>query len=463
MLSDPRLPKRRRFILDSRGSILHLVPDVKILALTNLYPPHHAGTFDTHCQSVVEALRTRGHSILVLTSSHGLRGEQRDGEVHRCLLLNGACDAPLVTALWQLRAREMHNNQRLLETIAAFQPEIVHVFSLHGLSKSLVFSLRHARVPVAYAVFDHWLSAGVREDPWLRFWNAPSLPFLEQSSRAALELSGERARLDSSAPTRMMKGYDRIPALYGNAQARAAAAPDSITAFRFDRMYFCSEALKQLARRTGFAVAHTEVIHPGVTGAFVGQIKPAGAPMRKFLLVSRLTEESGVMTALQALKLARAARMNVTFHIYGRGESSYVAALRSFVVANQLPVEFLTVSNLNTDMAAVYKRHDVLLHTPEWAEPFPLTALEAMACGLPVISSAAGGAEELLRHGENALTYPPGQPAELAARMQELQISPALRCQMAETAQAEVLAKFNDTVVMDRVENFLAVSQAQTA
>jgi hypothetical protein len=69
----------------------------------------------------------------------------------------------------------------------------------------------------------------------------------------------------------------------------------------------------------------------------------------------------------------------------------------------------------------------------------------------------------LLRHGENALTYPPGQPAELAARMQELQISPALRCQMAETAQAEVLAKFNDTVVMDRVENFLAVSQAQTA
>jgi hypothetical protein len=33
---------------------------------------------------------------------------------------------------------------------------------------------------------------------------------------------------------------------------------------------------------------------------------------------------------------------------------------------------------------------------------------------------------------------------------------------MAETAQAEVLAKFNDTVVMDRVENFLTVSQAQT-
>ena len=451
-----------RFILDSRGLVLHAAPDVKILALTNLYPPHHAGTFDTHCQSVVEALRTRGHTILVLTSTQGLRGEQRDGEVHRCLLLNGAYEAPKVTALLQLRALEMHNNRRLLETIAAFQPEIVHVFSLHGLSKSLIFSLRHTPAPAAYGVFDHWLSAGVPEDPWLRYWNAPSLPFLQQSSRAALEMSGERGRLDASAPTRMMAGYDRIPALYGNAQARAAAAPNSITAFRFDRMYFCSQALKQLAGRTGFAVSHTEVIYPGISGAFVGEIKPARAPMKKFLIVSRLAEVSGVMTALQALKLARAAKLDVTFHIYGRGESSYVAALRSFAVSNQLPVEFLTVSNLNTDMATVYKRHDVLLHTAEWAEPFPLTALEAMACGLPVIGTTAGGAEELLRHGENALTYPPGNAAQLAARMQELQMSPALRCQMAETAQAEVLAKFNDTLVMDRVENFLTVSQAQT-
>jgi len=124
-------------------------------------------------------------------------------------------------------------------------------------------------------------------------------------------------------------------------------------------------------------------------------------------------------------------------------------------------VEFLTVSNVNSDRAGVYKRHDVLLHTPEWPEPFPVTPLEAMACGLPVIGSTAGGAEELLRHGENALTFPPGDAAQLAARMQELQLSPALRRQMAETAQAEVMEKFNETTVMDQVENFLTVSQAQ--
>lgn len=436
---------------------------MKILALTNLYPPHHAGTFDTHCQSVVEALRLRGHSLLVLTSSHGLRTEQRDAEVHRCLLLNGAFGDAKVTGIQALRAQEMHNNQALRETLAEYQPEVVHVFSLTGLSKSLIFTLHHARLPVAYAVHDHWLSADVQADPWLRYWNAPSLPLLEQAGRAALEMSGERSRLDATAPTRMMKGYDRLPGLYGDVKARGAVEPNSLGGFRFERIYFCSQALKRLTERMGFGVSHAEVIYPGITSAYVGEIKPAAAPMKKFLIVSRLTEESGVMTALKALKIARAAKLNVTLHIYGRGESSYVATLRSFVVTHQLPVEFLTVSNLNTDMPAVYKQHDVLLHTPEWAEPFPVTPLEAMGCGLPVIGTTSGGAEELLRHGENALTYPPGDATQLAERMQEIQISRALRCQMAETAQAEVLTRFNDTVVMDQVENFLTVSQAQTA
>jgi glycogen synthase len=435
---------------------------MKILALTNLYPPHHAGTFDDHCRTVVESLRLRGHTILVLTSSHGLRTEQRDGEVERRLQLNGVFGHPSVTGVMELKSLEIHNNEALGEVLDQFQPDVVHVFSLLGLSKSLIFTLHNSKRAVVYDVYDHWLSANVREDPWLRFWNAPSLPFLEQSKRKALEMSGERIRLDSSAPTRLMRGYDRVPGVFGEGKDRAAVAPNSIAGFRFDHIYFCSQTLKNLTEQVGFCVNHAEVIYPGITAAYIGDIKPAGAPMKKFLIVARLNEESGVMTALKGLKIARAAKLDVVLSVYGRGDSSYVADLRSFVVSNKLPVEFLNVSNQNTDLAAVYKQHDVLLHTPEWAEPFPFNALEAMGCGLPVIGARSGGMEELLRHGENALTYPSGDAAQLAARMQELLISPALRCQMAETAQADVLARFNDTTVIDQIENFLSNAQAQT-
>src|SRR5580658_503029 len=98
---------------------------MKILALTNLYPPLHAGTFDNHCLTVTESLRTRGHSIFILTSSHGLNSEQRDEHLHRRLMLNGVYGHDAVTAYLQLKEMEVHNNQVLLEVIEQFAPDVV--------------------------------------------------------------------------------------------------------------------------------------------------------------------------------------------------------------------------------------------------------------------------------------------------------------------------------------------------
>src|SRR5205814_7822477 len=103
---------------------------VKILVLTNLYPPHHAGTYDLRCQTVVEALRLRGHAIMAVTSNHGLNTEQRDEEIHRRLLLNGVYGHPPVTAYRALQALEQHNHRVLREAMAEFQPDLVHVWSL---------------------------------------------------------------------------------------------------------------------------------------------------------------------------------------------------------------------------------------------------------------------------------------------------------------------------------------------
>ncbi len=437
---------------------------MKILVLTNLYPPHHAGTFDNRCAAVTEALRLRGHQMHVLTSTHGMRSEQRDGFVERRLQLNGVFGHPHLTKFNEMKSLEVHNHDVVAETVQRLQPDVIHVFSLHGISKSLIFTLRNLKLPTVYDVADHWLSAGIREDPWLRFWNAPSLPFLDSSTRTALEMSGERGRLDSTAPTRMRKGYERLPMLFGHAKAIAAVEPNSIPSFRFDRIYFCSHALKQLTEQVGFVVSHAEVIYPGIqTQQFIGEIKPASSPMTKFLIVEKLDKDSGVMTALEALRQVRAIKLNATLSIYGRGESNYIAELRSFVVRHQLPVEFLNVSNLVQDMPSVYRKHDALLYTPEWNEPFPVTPLEAMACGLPVIASRAGGSNELFRHGENAFTYSPGNAAELAARIQDLQRQPALRGQMAETAQIEVLTKYNESTVTDQIENYLNTSQESWA
>ncbi len=164
------------------------------------------------------------------------------------------------------------------------------------------------------------------------------------------------------------------------------------------------------------------------------------------------------MTALQALKLARENKIDATLSLYGRGESEQMAQLRSFVIQHQLPVEFLTVSSQQKDLAQVYRQHDAYIYCAEWDEPFALMPLEAMAAGLPVIAARSGGVRELLRSGENGWVYTPGDPVELASRMQEVQMQPALRGQILETAQAEVMTRYSESSMLDLIEAYLQTS-----
>ncbi len=423
---------------------------MKVLVVHNLYPPHHAGVFDLRCESVVNNLKLRGHLVRVLTSMHGMHLPQQGGEVERRLQLNGAFDHPLVTGYQELKRIELHNNAALREVVADFQPEVVQVFSLFGLSKSLLFTLRALHVPAVFDVADNWLTLDVRTDPWLRWWNHPA----GNLARKALEISGQRNGLDETAPTRLMKGYDRMPELFADAPGL-----NSLGAFRFDRICFVSAWLKEAAEAAGFQVGHAEVIQPGIaTQNFVGEVKPAGAAVEKFLVVAALKKGSGVLAAVKALQQLHRANVRASLSIYGKGDSGYVAELRSLIALQQLPVEFLNVSNFVRDLPAVYRRHDALLHTSEEPEAFSFTVIEAMAAGLPVVGTPVGGTRELLRNGENAFTFQPGDESELAHQMRQLQVSPALRAQMAETAQGEVLANFNEAAVTDRVEQFLETS-----
>ena len=102
----------------------------------------------------------------------------------------------------------------------------------------------------------------------------------------------------------MMKGYERVPELYG--ELASTVQPGSIGAFHFDRLYFCSQALKQEAEQAGFRVGHAEVIYPGIaTEKFWAEPKPANYVPKKFLIVPRLTRRKRSDDGVAGLKLAR--------------------------------------------------------------------------------------------------------------------------------------------------------------
>jgi len=79
------------------------------------------------------------------------------------------------------------------------------------------------------------------------------------------------------------------------------------------------------------------------------------------------------------------------------------------------------------DTSAVMRSLDIVVHASTQPEPFGMVIIEAMACGTPVIVSAAGGASELFDEGENALSHSPGDADGLAQQILRLSGDQELR------------------------------------
>ncbi|MFD0327853.1 glycosyltransferase [Streptacidiphilus monticola] len=79
---------------------------------------------------------------------------------------------------------------------------------------------------------------------------------------------------------------------------------------------------------------------------------------------------------------------------------------------------------------------------PGWYEPFGMVALQAMACGTPVVAAGVGAHLDSLADPAIGRLVPPGNAAALAAAVAELLGSPALRRGRAVSARAHVLSHY---------------------
>jgi glycosyltransferase involved in cell wall biosynthesis len=105
------------------------------------------------------------------------------------------------------------------------------------------------------------------------------------------------------------------------------------------------------------------------------------------------------------------------------------------------------------DVPAALRSLDVVVHASTEPEPFGLVIAEGMATGRPVVVSAAGGAAEIVRHDVDALTFPPGDEAALAAALTRLAGDAGLRSRLGAAAAATARAQFDRRRAVTEIES----------
>jgi glycosyltransferase involved in cell wall biosynthesis len=98
------------------------------------------------------------------------------------------------------------------------------------------------------------------------------------------------------------------------------------------------------------------------------------------------------------------------------------------------------------DVPDILRASDVFVLSSDY-EGNPLSVLEAMAAGLPVISTAVGGVPELVQHGATGLLVPAGDACSLAEAIAQLGCDPARRAAMGNTARQTARERFDVRVM----------------
>ena len=183
-----------------------------------------------------------------------------------------------------------------------------------------------------------------------------------------------------------------------------------------------------------------QVIHPGFDHleppfATRGQLDlPDGA----FILISigRLVKRKGLVCVLEAMH--QVADRSVLWLVVGDGpeRSSLVEAAGHLGLAEQ--VRFLGHLGLENEKYEYLGASDVFV-LPSLHEGFGLVFLEAMACGLPVVTTDKGGQTDIVVDGVNGFIVPVGDSHQLADRIKLLRSNPDLRRRMSRANLKRVL------------------------
>lgn len=169
--------------------------------------------------------------------------------------------------------------------------------------------------------------------------------------------------------------------------------------------------------------------------------------------MGRFVHKKGFDVFLQALSKLKKAHIPFRALLAGRGEE--YAALQNMAKQLDLETELQFVGWVEREHKQLFFDQLDLFVLPSRHEPFGIVLLEAMAAGLPCITSASEGPCEIITEGQDAWMVGVGRPEELAAAMAEALHDQAEAIALGRRAYETVSSRYSLATISGRIDKML--------
>jgi spore coat protein SA len=212
-----------------------------------------------------------------------------------------------------------------------------------------------------------------------------------------------------------------------------------------DRLVFASQFLLDQARSRFPSLGASSVLYSGADETiFYPPVTARHDPdPPTVLFAGRLVENKGVHVLLEAMRLLQAQKVRLQALVVGSsnfGAGQETPYIRGLKATSPATVAFLPYRS-GPALGELFRKVDMFCSPAVWDEPFGLVNVEALASGLPVVTTYTGGSTEIFSTGGGILVER-GSAAHLASALRTLAEDPAMRTDLGRQGYAAFRERF---------------------
>ncbi|OPZ21919.1 MAG: D-inositol 3-phosphate glycosyltransferase [candidate division BRC1 bacterium ADurb.BinA364] len=404
------------------------------------------GGADRYMAEVARLLQRDGHGVGIFSTA-GPDNLAHDGPAR---FVEGRQIERMRVPLWRaaplaLSCLYSRRVERELDAfLQDFRPDAAHLHNYHyHLTPSILRALRRRRIPVVHTLHDYHLVC-------------PNHNLFDTRRGRPCEACA-RHRFLGPLLLRCREG----------SWSKSALASAELALYRDSRLYreavhtylSPSRFLLEKLRAMGFDPPRASVL-PNFVDLAV--FRPADSPADRadppaLIHFAGLAPHKGIATAIRAMARIPRARLWIA------GAGAMEAPARR-MAAECAPgrIEFLGYRS-SEELREIVPRAALSIQCPDWPENGPLSLLESLACGVPVVAARTGGLPEAVAEGETGALFPPGDAEALAAAVNGLLADSARLAQMGRAARSDAERRFGAAGHMRRLMDYYAEAAERAA